>query len=609
MTQRSETSAPRQALIITRDPWERQAVTALVKDIHEEEGPLGLLFECGTFAGASSWKIAVLELGLSHLDAVAQTEIAVRVFAPDLALLIGAAFGLGVSWGDVVVSTSVLGFASDQPDKQFAPLPTLEIASPRLSHRARFEASRRDWMRRSATTSTPSRAIVAELGLSAIGFASGTPWLSYLQAEYPNVAVVDVGIYDVLRYLQTSSVDALVVRGILPQKAPSPEATASFRAEAARFAAAFAFQILFKLGAATVPLPRSSRPLTAPTKQYVGTLTVENIRSIRSLSWQLDLPAAPGWHVILGENGSGKSTFLRALSLSLLGRTEIDALRQDWATWLHQDATDGRAVARLHRTEGSKTATPPDPPSSVERAFRLERASEGVEASDGHVSDGVTCAPEPSSSDVFSVAYGPFRRFTGGDIDFEKELAAYPRLTRHLSLFSERAALTEALAWLKDLRFKQLEERPDGDLLGAVRAFLNHTSLLPHGARLAEVSSEAVRFTDGNGVTVPIEELSDGFRSILSLTLDLLRHFTTAFDASEVFSLEDEPRVIAPGIVLIDEVDAHLHPSWQHAIGAFAARISPTSSSSSPPTAPSSARAQTRCSCSLRRRAATKRAL
>lgn len=34
-----------------------------------------------------------------------------------------------------------------------------------------------------------------------------------------------------------------------------------------------------------------------------------------------------------------------------------------------------------------------------------------------------------------------------------------------------------------------------------------------------------------------------------------------------IFDKNDPSKVIAPGVVLIDEVDAHLHPTWQRKIG------------------------------------------
>jgi energy-coupling factor transporter ATP-binding protein EcfA2 len=68
---------------------------------------------------------------------------------------------------------------------------------------------------------------------------------------------------------------------------------------------------------------------------HIRRVRIDGIRSISKLAW--DLPPhqnAAGWHVIIGDNGSGKSTFLRSIALALIGPTEPGALRQDWAGWL-----------------------------------------------------------------------------------------------------------------------------------------------------------------------------------------------------------------------------------------------------------------------------------
>jgi energy-coupling factor transporter ATP-binding protein EcfA2 len=59
--------------------------------------------------------------------------------------------------------------------------------------------------------------------------------------------------------------------------------------------------------------------------------------------------------------------------------------------------------------------------------------------------------------------------------------------------------------------------------------------------------------------SVPIEALSDGFRSTFTIVADLLLRLNLATrDPEQV--LEQE------GVCLIDEVDAHLHPRWQETI-------------------------------------------
>jgi hypothetical protein len=64
-----------------------------------------------------------------------------------------------------------------------------------------------------------------------------------------------------------------------------------------------------------------------------------------------------------------------------------------------------------------------------------------------------------------------------------------------------------------------------------------------------------------------VEDLSDGYRSILSMTFELIRQISRIYDPSDIFDPHDPTKIIAPGVVLIDEADAHLHPSWQRRVG------------------------------------------
>jgi len=62
---------------------------------------------------------------------------------------------------------------------------------------------------------------------------------------------------------------------------------------------------------------------------------IRNVRSIAELTWELPPEVSgAGWHVILGNNGAGKSSFLRAIALVLVGSTEAAGLRQPWDDWL-----------------------------------------------------------------------------------------------------------------------------------------------------------------------------------------------------------------------------------------------------------------------------------
>ena len=68
--------------------------------------------------------------------------------------------------------------------------------------------------------------------------------------------------------------------------------------------------------------------------------------------------------------------------------------------------------------------------------------------------------------------------------------------------------------------------------------------------------SPMVRFEDGH--VVPWSELSDGYHMFIALVADIARR---AVMLNEIDGTEAPARV--EGVVLIDELDLHLHPRWQ----------------------------------------------
>lgn len=318
---------------------------------------------------------------------------------------------------------------------------------------------------------------------------------------------------------------------------------------------------------------------------YVRRISINDIRSIDTFDFRLAREEAAGWHVILGSNGSGKSSVVRSLALALAGPKEAVALRQDWSTWVRSKKTNGSIklivdCAQNDIFTGKGRATPSV---DVELIIRPIETSIGGQRFEVAAGSGIQKAERTiwgTNAGWFSSSFGPFRRFTGGDQQFERLFFTNPRLAPHLSAFGEDVALTEGLRWLRELRVKELEQlegEQDGKLLRKLIAFLNASNLLPHGAKIAEVRAEDVIIADGEDVQVPVEQLSDGYRSVLSMIFEILRQMTKSYGMDQVIkSLDEVPgSVQLPGVVAIDEVDAHLHPSWQRDIGPWFTRCFP----------------------------------
>ena len=308
---------------------------------------------------------------------------------------------------------------------------------------------------------------------------------------------------------------------------------------------------------------------------HIRQIHINNIKSIRELTWDIPADKAKGWHVVLGDNGAGKSTLLKSIAVALLGPRESYGLRQPWDAWLregHKSAEISLKIGWDGELDGFVgQGRPPLADAALSLGLKLvlsdsEQTVPSFEPMDSR--------PDPkrhvwgSEHGWFSASYGPFRRFTGGIGRVEQSTSGpLLRLNRHLSLFGEGIALTEGLDWLIWLRAERNFLGIGQELLDPLIQFINQEDFLPSGVRLKEISPKQILFTDAAGVSIPVQDLSDGYRSILSMTFELIRELCFAFGSSAVFDPDDPKQVRASGVVLIDEVDAHLHPTWQKRIG------------------------------------------
>ncbi len=313
---------------------------------------------------------------------------------------------------------------------------------------------------------------------------------------------------------------------------------------------------------------------------YVRRLSIKNIRALSDCELSLGAGECAGWHVLLGENGSGKSTCVRALATVLMGAVNAHASRQEWSNWLRDGERKGTVDVLIeHHAEDrwvgrGNTATRP-----FSAGVEITRGTNGASPAQirfqkqaGHAGRTVW----GDGDGWFSAAFGPFRRFRGGDPEVDRLYHSHPRLAPHLSALGEHVALGESLRWLRELQTRALEgdERADRTR-DAVVSFINGAELLPYGARIAQVTSTGVTMIDGQGARVAMEEMSDGYRSILSMTIELLRLMSHIYPDDLPSRIADAGAVNLPGVVAIDEVDSHLHPYWQGRIGEWFARRFP----------------------------------
>jgi hypothetical protein len=131
--------------------------------------------------------------------------------------------------------------------------------------------------------------------------------------------------------------------------------------------------------------------------------------------------------------------------------------------------------------------------------------------------------------------------------------------------------------WLVDLDHKRYEKDSGADhKLQAVLELLRDR-FLPNDLAVDRVDSNGLWLADRRGVQLSWMDMSDGYRAALALVGDILRHMIKAYGIDALCERDEEGRLVVArsGVVLIDEIDAHLHPEWQREIGFWLTRHFP----------------------------------
>lgn len=123
--------------------------------------------------------------------------------------------------------------------------------------------------------------------------------------------------------------------------------------------------------------------------------------------------------------------------------------------------------------------------------------------------------------------------------------------------------------WIEHMTYIQLQEGEGLPILPAVTKAISQCveewSSIEYSVRLNELVMRRE-----TGETLSFNLLSDGFRSVIGLVADLAHRMAILNP-----SLGENVCQLTPGVVLIDELDLHLHPRWQRKIVEDLKRVFP----------------------------------
>jgi len=275
---------------------------------------------------------------------------------------------------------------------------------------------------------------------------------------------------------------------------------------------------------------------------------------------RLPVSEVPNINLVLGDNGGGKSSVLRAVAIAMLAPALLESGFVPYRL-VRRPARGGRLVEQaLLKVLGVPVESGTrDRQGTTELTARLE-AKGGRSSLDRLTQEGDPAAPlarlldDDHSAAFFVAGYGATRRVeTGGYSESSARRSRGLRYQRVAGLFEDHLALRPLENWLLPLRDEQAE------LFGAAVGLL--ASVLPSNLQFrGEFDRDERQFLfDFDGVPTPFSSLSDGYKAFVGWVGDLIGHLA---DVAPAGMRLDQ----IAGIVLVDEIDLHLHPAWQREI-------------------------------------------
>jgi len=308
---------------------------------------------------------------------------------------------------------------------------------------------------------------------------------------------------------------------------------------------------------------------------YVNKIELKNIRGFEDLKFNLARPdgSYAGWTVFTGDNGSGKSSLLKAIAVALTGKDTARALQPSFHRWIREGATDqeGRIELTIAPEKGAdvfsgggKTAYKNFPATIILKNAGKETTTEVIDSQK-------TARRGLWSTDAhgwFSCGYGPFRRVFGASPEATR-LMVGATTERFVTMFQEAASLFEVDQWLRNLSHKKLEGKTTESAHLDLLLEILRDDLMPNQITVDRVDSDGLWLKDRHGLQLAWSDMSDGYRAALALLADILRHLISAYGVEGLAEKDADGKlkIVKGGVVMIDEIDAHLHPEWQREIG------------------------------------------
>lgn len=280
--------------------------------------------------------------------------------------------------------------------------------------------------------------------------------------------------------------------------------------------------------------PRFAAPTTGDFSPIVRKVVIRGLRGIDEVAFDLPAPEPDvAQHLlVLGENGTGKTTLLRALAFAFLDPKITDVALQ-------------QSVSRYRGTRGGNGVS--------ESVVETDQGVFHTELSTHDALETAVARSPREGGRPFVLAYGCRRGSATGSPDRDPAATPFDDVG---NLFDRPWGLVHAEAWLRNLHsggdddsslYQSVERVVVRVLPGVEALFFADSTLRARGPAVGEVDFAA---------------LSDGYLTTAGLVVDIIYRWklrAARFGRKLDANFTDTMR----GVVLVDEIDLHLHPVWQ----------------------------------------------
>ncbi len=268
-------------------------------------------------------------------------------------------------------------------------------------------------------------------------------------------------------------------------------------------------------------------------------------------------------YLLTGPNGCGKSTVLYAIAGVLAGGNDTTGadlisprLRGENSIAAISGAGDRGAVTTFRH---DRTHTIPDPFGGPPLQWRFGLA-QGVYWRD----PGPPSAPQ-ERFDSMAFAYAGSRSMQDAHVTAIQEIADHPML--NCLAFEQATDTSKLVHWIASQYLKELKAERGGN---AARASQLSRSVRDIESIITEITGDVFAFdltgddndvrVRRNGVVIDMGVLPEGLKSIVSWVSDLLMRL------DRMPWVDDTPPMQRSFLLLLDEIDVHLHPAWQRKV-------------------------------------------